>query len=124
MLDYDFERLAEEHIQVWKDRYFGKSRQEIIIDLNCNYDWQIELENEEVPDEDIEEFQYEFTKEVLHQLGLNISDHAEKLLSELIEETTGEIKSKLILLRQDLTYWKEQTYVINTTKWINHITAD
>ena len=104
MLDYDFERLAEEHIQVWKDRYFGKSRQEIIIDLNCNYDWQIELENEEVPDEDIEEFQYEFTKEVLHQLGLNISDHAEKLLSELIEETTGEIKSKLILLRQDLTY--------------------
>lgn len=104
MLDYDFERLAEEHIQDWKDHYFGKSRQEIIIDLSVNYDWSIELLNEQVPDEDVEEFQYEFTKEVLRQLGLNISDHAEHLLNELIEETEGNIRSKLILLRQDLIY--------------------
>lgn len=104
MLDYDFERLAEEHIEVWKDRYYGKSRQEIIIDLSCNYDWSIELENEEVPDDDVEEFQYEFTKEVLRQLGHSLPDNLEYKLRYCIENTEGNVKEELKFLYRELVY--------------------
>ena len=104
MLDYDFERLAEEHIEVWKDRYYGKSRQEIIIDLSCNYDWSIELENEEVPDDDVEEFQYEFTKEVLKQLGMSLPDDLEYKLKQCIEQTEGDVKEKLTYIYNQLVY--------------------
>ena len=104
MLDYDFERLAEEHISDWKDRYLGMNRQEIITDLSINYDWSIELENEEVPDADIEEFQYEFTKEVLRQLGLELSEINKERLDWCIKNTSGEVRKTLEKLKEDLCY--------------------
>lgn len=104
MLDYDFERLAEEHIQDWSTHYLGMTRQQVITELSINYDWSIELENEQVPDADIEEFEYEFTKEVLKQLGLNISDHCEHLLRECIEASTGDVHKKLKQLYSELVY--------------------
>lgn len=104
MLDYDFERLAEEHIQDWSNHYLGMTRQQVITELSVNYDWSIELENEQVPDADVEEFKYELTKEVLRQLGLSLSDHCEYLLRECIEATTGDVHEKLEQLYSELVY--------------------
>lgn len=104
MLDYDFERLAEEHIQVWKDRYLGMTRNEVITDLSINYDWSIELENEEVSEADQEEFEYEFTREVLRQLGYEMSDRNKQRLEWCILNTSGEVKEELEKLYSDLVY--------------------
>ena len=104
MLDYDFERLAEEHIETWKDRYYGMTRQEVITDLSVNYDWSIELENEQVPDADVEEFEYEFTKEVLRQLGLEISEANRERLEWCIKNTKGEVQDTLVKIYKDLVY--------------------
>lgn len=104
MLDYDFERLAEEHLQDWKDHYFGKNRNQVITDLSVNYDWSLELENEQVPDADVEEFQYEFTKEVLEQLGLSLSEKNKQKLEWCIENANNKIKDTLKEVYWDLVY--------------------
>lgn len=104
MLDYDFERLAEEHIQDWGNHYLGMTRAEIITDLSVNYDWSIELLNEQVPDADVEKFQYEFTKEVLSQLGYEMSDRNKHRLEWCIANTSGEVKEELEKLYSDLVY--------------------
>lgn len=104
MLDYDFERLAEEHIQVWKDRYLGMTRNEVITDLSINYDWSIELEDEEVPEADQEEFEHEFTREVLRQLGFELSENNKQKLEWCIEKSKGKVKDTLKELYWDLVY--------------------
>lgn len=104
MLDYDFERLAEEHIDVWKDRYFGKTRQEIISDLDINYDWSVELEDNNVSEADEEEFKYEFTREVLRQLGFEMSQRNKERLEWCINNTDGKVQDELTKLYEDLVY--------------------
>lgn len=104
MFDYDFERLAEEHIQVWKDRYLGMTRNEVITDLSINYDWSIELENEEVPEADQEEFEHEFTREVLQQLGLTINEATKHKLEWCIENANNKIKDTLKEVYWNLVY--------------------
>lgn len=104
MLDYDFETLAESHIEAWKDRYFGKTRQEIICDLDINYDWSIELEDNKVPDADEEEFKYEFTREVLRQLGFEMSQRNKERLEWCINNTDGKVQDELTKLYEDLVY--------------------
>lgn len=104
MLDYDFESLAEGHIEAWQNRYFGKSRQDVIIDLECNYDWSCEIEYNNVPDADFEEFQHEFIKEVLKQLGMSLPDDLEYKLKQCIEQTEGDVKEKLTYIYNQLVY--------------------
>lgn len=104
MLDYDFESLAESHLNAWKERYYGKTRQEVIIDLDVNYDWSIELEDNNVPDADVEEFEYEFTREVLRQLGYEMSDRNKQRLEWCIANTSGDVKKELEHLYSDLVY--------------------
>ena len=78
-----------------RDRYYGKSRQEIIIDLDINYDWSVELEQNEVPEEDVEEFQTEFIRAVLRELGLELSEDEKERLEWCISKTSGDVKKEL-----------------------------
>lgn len=104
MLDYDFERLAEEHIQYWGNHYLGMTRQQVITEVSVNYDWSIELENEQVPDADVEEFRYEFTKEVLKKLGLAISEATKHKLEWCIENANTKIKDTLKEVYWNIVY--------------------
>ena len=102
--DYNFEELAERHVETWKERYYGKSRQEVIIDLDLNYDWSVELEDNEVPEEDIEEFRTEFIRAVLRELGLELSETNRERLEWCIDHTEGEVKETLEKLKEQLIY--------------------
>ena len=104
MLNYDFEQLAEHHIEIWRSHYYGMTQQQVITELSVNYDWSAELEDNEVPDADVEEFEYEFTKAVLQQLGLTINEATKHKIEWCIANTSGEVKEELEKLYSDLVY--------------------
>lgn len=104
MLDYDFEQLAENHIEAWRSHYYGMTQQQVITELSVNYDWSAELEDNNVPDADVEEFEYEFTKEVLQQLGLTINEATKHKLEWCIENVNNKIKDTLKEVYWNLVY--------------------
>lgn len=104
MLDYDFEQLAEHHIETWRSHYYGMTQQQVITELSVNYDWSAELEDNNVPDADAEEFEYEFKKKVLQQLGLTISEATKHKLEWCIENANNKIKDALKEVYWDLVY--------------------
>jgi hypothetical protein len=40
----NLESMAEGHLEVWKDRYYRKSKSDIRFDLNMNHDPSLEIE--------------------------------------------------------------------------------
>ena len=104
MLDYDFEQLAENHIEAWRSHYYGMTQQQVITELSVNYDWSAELEDNKVPDADVEEFEYEFTKAVLRQLGLTINEATKHKLEWCIENANNKIKDTLKEVYWNLVY--------------------
>lgn len=68
------ESMADDHLETWKDRYYRKSKREIEIDLDINYDFSADIdsvENElerELTDGEKDYFITRFERAILNQL--------------------------------------------------------
>lgn len=65
--------MAESHLECWKDRYFGYTKQRLEFDLNVNHDDSLEIEytedqlNRELADNETDYLIRQFHKEVVRQ---------------------------------------------------------
>lgn len=64
----NIEGLAESHVDSWKERYFGKDREDISYDLTVNHDISLELESIE------------------DELGYSLNDYENQYLCDTFEE--------------------------------------
>lgn len=67
-IDENIEGLAESHVDSWKERYFGKDREDISYDLTVNHDISLELESIE------------------DELGYSLNDYENQYLCDAFEE--------------------------------------
>lgn len=64
------ESLIEDHLDIWKDRYYRKKPEQIEFDLSINYDWSSDIEwcednlNRKLDDEERDYFIQYFTKQI------------------------------------------------------------
>lgn len=64
------ESLIEDHLDIWKDRYYRKKPEQIEFDLSYNYDWSSDVEwcednlNRKLDDEERDYFIQYFTKQI------------------------------------------------------------
>lgn len=64
------ESLIEDHLDIWKDRYYRKKPEQIEFDLSYNYDWSSDVEwcendlGRELDDEERDYFIQYFTKQI------------------------------------------------------------
>lgn len=72
-IDNNIEGLAESHVECWESRYFGKSKEDIIFDLDVNHDISLEVDNIE------------------YELGFSLNSSEYKYLCEIFKETVSEV---------------------------------
>lgn len=64
------ESLIEDHLDIWKDRYYRKKPEQIEFDLSYKYDWSSDVEwceddlNRKLDDEERDYFIQYFTKQI------------------------------------------------------------
>lgn len=67
-IDENIKGLAESHVDSWKERYFGKSRDDISYDLIVNYDISLEVDSIE------------------YELGYSLNDYEHQYLCDAFEK--------------------------------------
>ena len=71
-IDNNIKGLAESHVEGWKERYFGKTKDDIIFDLDVNHDISLEVEDVEYgTSTKLNDEEYEYLCEVFKEAVLD-----------------------------------------------------